>query len=89
MANKKKQTAKCQLPHATTYCGNNSDLPTSHTVVLKEIQGGPAMMLIILHVCFSVRVTFDCTSICEVSCLWNRFYKQEVCGPTFWMKRAS
>lgn len=56
---------------------------------LKEVWWRLATMLIKLHVCFSVKVMFDCTSICEVSCLWNQFYKQEVCGPTLWIRQAS
>lgn len=38
----------------------------------KSRQDSQLTMMISLHICFSIKVTFDHTSIREISCLWNR-----------------
>lgn len=35
--------------------------------------------LIILYMCFSTHFMFDCASICEITCLWNRHFRRQVC----------
>lgn len=37
------------------------------------------MTLIILYICFSTQFMFDCASIREITCLWNRHVRRQVC----------
>lgn len=49
--------------------GNNCIICSArHTIV--------ALIMCVLAVCFPAEVMFDHVSICQISCLWNSYYKQ-------------